>query len=347
VVTAAGEPGGRVLVVVSYFADDSEYPRSGARAHRAMTYWSNIAANVATLRHVAGTDVEPVVFAGDEPPPGPAAVLDRAGVEIRHHPFDHRPPAGFYTRYAGTLYLLDAMTALAAEVAPDDVLLFVDPDIVWVTAPEPLVAEVRRGGIVAYDLLVPDTVPLCDHTRRDQTEIMRAMTGRGPGAAEPAISHFGGELYGMLGAELVTLVPELDVLWEANLRRVEQGLPHHHLEEHILNVALWAREEQEGRANAHIQRIRTLPRPFGTRERARQPLVAWHLPMEKTTGLRAVYLHVAGGRPLPPVGPAYQRWLAARTGVRPAGLRWAGDRARQLKWVVTGKAFGGTPNHGL
>jgi hypothetical protein len=336
-----------VLVVISYFADDSEYPRAGEREHRAMTYWSNIAAGMATLRHVGDPAIEAIVFAGDDPPPGPAAVLDRLGVEIRHHPFDHRPPPGFYTRYAGTLYLLDSMTALAEEVAPEDVVLFVDPDVVWVTSLDPLVAEVRGGGVVAYDLLVPETVPLCDHTRRQQTEILVDMLGHGPGPEEPAITHFGGELYGVLGAELVTLVPAVEDLWKQNLERVEQCLPHHHLEEHVLNVALWCRGEQEGRANRYIQRIRTLPRPFGTRERADQPLVAWHVPMEKKTGLRAVYEHLARGRDLPPVGPAYERWLAARTGVRPAGRRWVADRLRQAKWVLTGKAFGGTPNHGL
>lgn len=342
-----GAPGHRTLVVISYYADGHVYPRSGRPDRRSMTYWSNIAAGMATLRHVAGDTVEPVVFCGDDPPPGPAEVLDRLGVELRRHPFGHRPPPDYYVRYAGTFFVLDAMAALAEEVGPDDVVLFVDPDIVWVTPIDALVADVQRGGVVAYDLLCPDTVPLCDLTRREQTDLMVEMTGTGPGPGEPAIAHFGGEHYGMLGSELRTLVPRLEWLWERNLERFEQGRSHHNLEEHVLNVALWERGEQSGRANTHLQRIRTLPRPFGTRERGDRPLVAWHLPMEKDAGLLAVYRHVAAGTPLPPLGPAYERWLAARTGLRPTGLRWLADRGRQLKWIATGKWFGGTPNHGL
>jgi hypothetical protein len=340
-------PPPRVVVAISYFRDGSVYPRSGPRDRQGDVYWANIAVSGATLRHVAGPDVELVVFAGDEPPADAASLLQAAGAEIRALPFARRPPDDFSERYVGSLYVLDTMAALATELADDDVVLFADPDVVWARSPGPLVDEVRRGGVVAYDLGVPDTVPMCDLTRRQQGEILGEMTGEGPAGSAGAYTHFGGELYGLLGVELRSVVPELDRLWDATLHRYRAGLPRYTVEEHLLNAVLWARGEQTGRANPHLQRVRTLPAPFGTRKRVTPELVAWHLPMEKDKGFLRVFRHLAAGRSLPPPGPGYQRWLRRQMGVAPAGRRWVADRARQVKWAATGRSRGGTPNHGL
>lgn len=335
---------GRVLAVVSYFRDGSVYPRSGPPERQDDTYWSNIAANAATFRHVAGADHEFLVCAGNEPPSDAATVLRRSGAEIRSVPFSRRPDDGFYDRYLGSLYLLDVATSLADEADDDDVLLFVDPDVVWVRSIDPLLAEIARGGVVAYDLAVPEDVPLCGLTRREQTDMLEAATGA---TATQPITHFGGEFYGMTGAVLRQVADQIEPLWDEALRRHRSGEPHHNNEEHFLNAALWHLGEQSGRANDHLQRIRTLPKPFGTRERAGRPLVAWHLPNEKDSGLLRVFRHVSSGRSLPPVGDAYVRWLARTTGVEASGRRWVGDRARQLKWIATGSYRTGTTNHGL
>jgi hypothetical protein len=340
-------PPARVVAIVSYFRDGSLYPRGGRPDQQGDVYWANIAVNATTFRHVAGPGPEFVVFAGDEPPPAAAALLSAAGAEIRPLDFARRPPDDFYRRYAGSLYVLDTMAALAGELHDDDVALLVDPDVVWASRIDPLVAEVRRGGVVAYDLAVPDTLPMCDLSRRDQGAILTELTGHGPDPRGDALTHFGGELYGVLGRELRALLPELERLWAGTMARYEQQLPHYNVEEHFLNAVLWQRGEQVGRANDHLQRVRTLPKPFGTRERVHPGLVAWHLPMEKDQGFLTAFAHLRRGRGLPPVGPEYQRWLRRRMGVAPVGRRWVMDRARQVRWAITGRSRGGTPNHGL
>lgn len=340
-------PSPRVVVTISYFRDGSVYPRGGRPDRQGDVYWANIAVNAATLRHVAGPGPELVVFAGDRPPAPAARVLESAGAQIRALDFARRPPDDFYRRYVGSLYVLDTMVALAEELDDDDVAVFVDPDVVWARAPDPLVAEVRRGGVVAYDLAVPDTLPMCEISRREQGAMLAELSGRGPDPTGDALTHFGGELYGLLGRELQSILPDLEELWTGTLRRYEAGEPHYNVEEHFMNAVLWRRGEQVGRANAHIQRVRTLPAPFGTRERVHPELVAWHLPMEKDQGFLAVFRHLTAGRALPPPGPGYQRWLRRRMGVAPVGVRWGLDRARQVRWALTGRSRGGTPNHGL
>lgn len=336
----------RVRVVVSYFADPSPYPRAGDVSDRGWMYWANIAVCAATLRHVSPS-AEVLVYAGDDPPTDVAGLLRRSGVEIRHQPFDHRPPSDFFDRYLGSLYLLDVLGALESDTRSDDVLIFADPDIVWAAPIQPLVEEVRKGGIVGYDLAVPDFVPLCDITRRQQGDLLAELTGHGPDPEEDAPTHFGGELYGMLGRELPDLVKQVAAIWEANYSRYEAGLSHFHVEEHILNAVLWQRGEQTGRANPFIQRVLTVPAPFGTRGRVHPGLVAWHLPMEKNDGLRRLYDILDRGRPMPAPGRRYQRWLGHRVGTRPIGLRWLADRARQVLWIFNGALRNRGPQYGL
>lgn len=338
---AATSPSPRTIVVVSYFRDTSEYPRGGRPSRQGDLYWANIAVNAATLRHVAGPDVEFVVCAGDTPPRRAADVLADAGAQIRAVPFAHRPPDGFARRYVGSLYLLDTLPEIAGEVADEDTVMFVDPDIVWARHPGPLVEEIRRGGIVGYELRVPPTLPMCELTRDQQGQIFGEVTGRR--VTEPP-THFGGEFYGILGRELPGLLPRLDEWWAATLRRHERGQPHFNVEEHVFNALMWERGEQCGRADPYLQRVRTLPHPLSTRDRVHDDLVAWHLPYEKDRGFPRTLRHLAAGRPVPAPGPGYQRWLRRRMGVEPTPARWAVDRARQVAWWLRRRQSGpGTP----
>lgn len=332
---AASNP--RVVVVVSYFRDDPAHlpSRAGTGADHGEAYWANIAVNAATLRHVGGDGVEFVACAGDTPTAAAARVLAAAGGRVQHVPFDHRPPEGFYGRYGASLYVLDTMAALSAQVADDDVVMFVDPDIVWIGSPRPLVDEVRRGGVVAYDLRVPPDAPVCDLDREDLGRITGEITGEVTDG--PAPTYFGGEFYGMRGEELSGVVTEAEALWDATLARFMQGRPHYHVEEHLMNGLLWRRDEQDGRANPHLQRIRTLPPPFGTRERMDPALVALHLPYEKDRGIPRLLHGLDRGQVLPPPGPAYERWLRRAMGIEPVGARRIADVARQVRWRVTGQ----------
>ncbi len=326
---------GRVLVVVSYVRDRSNYPpsRAGPAERRGDVYWANIAVNAATLAHVA-PDVEFLACAGDTPPPRAASVLAAAGGRVRQVPFDHEPPDGFYRSYGGSLFLLDSMAALAPELADDDVVLFVDPDIVWARDPAPLVDEVRRGGVVAYDVQVPPDATVCEISRTELATITTEITGRA--ATLPVPVYFGGEFYGMRGRELREVVEEAAVLWDATLERFTEGRRHYHVEEHLMNGLLWLRGERAGRANPHLQRIRTLPPPFGTRERMAPGLVAWHLPYEKDRGIPRLLRRLDAGRAMPPPGRRYEQWLRRAMGVEPVGGRWIADVARRVKWRLTG-----------
>lgn len=333
---AGARPTTGVTVVVSYFRDRSRYPRAGPAARQDEVYWSNIAVNAATLRHVTSAPVRFEVHASGPPPSSVAPLLEAADVVVVTTPFASQPPEGFFDRFAGSLYLLDTTAALAGRVADDAVTLFVDPDIVWVGDLRPVVDEVREQGLVAYDLGVPPDVVLADLTRRDEAALFEELTGAR--APEPLPPHFGGEFYGTRGADLRALVERLGPLWQATLERHAAGLPHYNVEEHVLDAALWQLGITEGRANRFVERIMTLPQPFGSRQRYRPELLAWHLPTEKTLGLATVYERLRSGRPLPPVDDGYHAWLRRQVGIDRTPRHAVRDLSRWVKWNVTGEA---------
>ena len=324
-----------VLVVVSYTPDDSRAPRAGAPERKDDVYWASIAVNVATLRHVAGEHIAFQVHCPSDPPPHVTRLLATAGVEVVPTAFTHRPPDDFFLRFLASLYMLDTTAAVADEVADDTVVLFVDPDVVWVADPTAMIEDVRAHGVLAYDLAVPPDLPVGRLTRRQELELFEAIAGE---QVTPLPPHFGGEFYGMLGARLRAFVAATAPIWAETLRRHEQGQPHFNLEEHVFDAALWRLGVVEGRANSHIERIMTLPEPFGSRRRYRPELVAWHLPSEKTIGITKVFEHLAAGRDLPALDDGYHAWMRRRMGIDPTPRHLARDLSRWLKWTVTGEA---------
>lgn len=327
-----------VRVVVSYAPDDSRAPRAGSPERKDDVYWASIAVNAATLRHVAGDGPTFEVRCPSGPPEHVAALLADAGVEVVATPFTHRPPDDFFLRFLASLYMLDTTAAVAEEVADDTLVLFVDPDVVWVADPAPMIAAVHDQGVVAYDLAVPPDLPVGRLTRRQELDLFEAISGQ---RVEPLPPHFGGEFYGLRGARLREFVAATGPVWDETLRRYERGQLHHNLEEHVFDAVLWQLGVHEGRGNGFIERIMTLPEPFGSRRRYRPELVAWHLPSEKTMGIAKVFDHLVAGRALPALDAGYHAWMRRRMGIDPTPRHLARDFSRWLKWTVTGEARAG------
>lgn len=327
-----------VDVVVSFVLDKSYYPRGGPERRRQLTYWRNIAVNAATLRHVAPRDtVRFRVATNSEPPPRVARVLEDNGATLFHPPFDHEPPRDLYGKFAGSLYVLDTMAWYASNVTDDRIVLFVDPDIVWLRDPTSVAARVHgTDGVMAYDVGYAPDYPCHGLTRRDLAAICRELDPARPIPNDPPPPYFGGEFYGVDARRVPSLAEAASRVWAAALDRHRRGLTTFRTEEHVLSAVLWWDGVAAGVANEFIRRIWTLPAPFGDRDPARDhALVAWHLPVEKTVGLPAVARHLERGRALPEdVVP----WLARRLGLHSHPGRWPREAALKTKWALDGTA---------
>ena len=319
-------------MVVAFIEDGGFYPRATG-ADPVLAYWRAIAVMATTLRTV-GADW-PITVSTNRPPSEPTVrrALDRLGVSYRETPFEHRPPPGYFDRFSGSFYLLDALADAVDRASDDTRLLFVDPDCVWVRSPEPLLALVDADpdALIAYEIRYAPGQAALGLTLAEMAAFFTELGDRPvPGEAPYA----GGEL--LLGRRdrLAQLLPLIEQIWEESLRRFERGERIRvNTEEHVLSYALGQLGWTGGTANPFVRRLWTKSPPDRNVQGDERSLVLWHALTEKGRGLDrlfddAVATHPALARP----DDRYRDHLARRLHVD-LGL------AGKLKAAVTQRLY--------
>ena len=325
-----------VEVVVSFVEDDGHYPR----AHRddpVAAYWKAIAVMVATLRTV-GADW-PVHVSTNRPPRDASvrAVLDRLGVGFRDTEFRHRPPPGWFDRFSGSFYLLDALHD-AVEHAPAGArIALVDPDCVWVRHPSPLVRRLDEDpdAILAYEITYTPGQPALGLTQ-EQMGAFFAEIGEQPVPARPPYA--GGEFLFASRERLALLLPHVERIWSESCRRHARGdTVKANTEEHVLTYALGQVGWAGGTANPFMRRLWTQAPPNRNVQGDETDLVLWHALTEKRRGLLDLFDDVAADHPaLRTPGPRYRRHLARRLWVSRGPVRRAKQAASHRTYRLRG-----------
>ena len=327
-----------VDVVVSFIEDGGHYPRAHG-ADPSMAYWHGIAVMAATLR-IVGRDW-PITVSTNRPPTEPRVrgVLDRLGVTFRDTAFDHRPPEGYYDRFSGSFYLLDALADAVGHAPDDGLVLVVDPDCVWVRDPAPMVDALDRDPelLLAYEITYAPGQPALGLTQ----EQMGALFGEVGAAPVPATPPYaGGEFLFGRADRLAQLLPHVEDIWQESLRRFDRGDPvRANTEEHVLSYALGQLGWTGGTANPWMRRLWTEAAPNRTVQGDEEELVLWHVLTEKGKGLTALFEDVVGGHPaMRSAGHDYRRHLARRLRVRREPVRWLKHLASTSTYRLRGGA---------
>jgi hypothetical protein len=296
-------------------------------AGRAEAYWKCVVVFFATslrqnpgARHRLITNLAAVPLIGRF---DAAAFLRAMGVETATVPFRSRPPAGACRHFGSAFYKFDALDFLAAAGAPDAVRLQLDCDCVWTRPCGELVERIRRDGVAVFDCHYnpPHDRPIHNMTRLDLGRVFRAMD---PAFALPAPLWMGSELVGGTGRQLRPLVAAargiLDRYRDAPAEAIPR-LPNGHSifdnDEYILSMACGLAGVTQGYGIDYLNRIYTslLYRTVNPLDAGR---MVWHLPHEKTEGLRRLYGEVIRERSpfwrLPP-GPELTAYLGRYFGI--------------------------------
>lgn len=307
-----------VVVAVAYWRDDGYYPRSSGSRRRGDVYLRNTATMAATWQRVSTVSDTRVRLCSNVVPTGDVgAQLQALGVEVESVPFRSVPPGGYFDRFSAATYSLDVLHHHARELADDDVLVLVDPDVVWARDPAPLVAQVHAEGLVGHAIPRPPDVRDLGLTRRELGTLIGELAGREVREAPPLL---GGELLAVTGAQLPAFAAACTEGWQASVARFDAGdRPLLHTEEHVYSYAF----EVLGRGvhdTPHlIRRVWTRPGTVRNVTGHEDAVLAWHVLTEKTHGLWRLYDDLQSGR-----GPfaaederEYRRRLARRLAIDP------------------------------
>lgn len=316
--TSGGVDTAKVVVAVAYWRDQGRYPRADLSKRQGDVYLHNTATMIGTWRRVASLDDVSFVLCTNVVPTGEVGdQLDRLGVRRWEVPFDSRPPEGYYDRFSASTYSLDVLRAFADQLGPSDVLLLVDPDVVWVRDPAPLVDQVRRAGLVVKEIRYPPDHEDLGLTPVELTDLVAEMSGHAPAGL---VRRVGGELVGATKAELDRWVSACDEAWAASVRRFEHGQqPRLNTEEHVFSYALEVLGYPPEECNTELLR-RVWTRPGRLRNVRGDELdyVAWHALAEKGWGLWGLFDDMVAGEGAFAPGiddDRYRHELATRLGV--------------------------------
>lgn len=204
-----------------------------------------------------------------------AEEFNRLGVEVKHVPFDHRPPEGFAQRFTASLYLLDALGSLSA-----DETVVIDPDVLCVGPLDQMLGEVEgKVGVLRMDYPIEANVN--GISRKVAGELHNLLGERGESP-----EHYGGEVYVIPIAALEIILARCEEAWVLTLERHAGGLTKFMTEEHILSYAV--RGTAFHALNNHVRRVWTAHR-FRKVNGAESSLTLWHLPAEKDRGFETLY----------------------------------------------------------
>lgn len=305
-------------MAVAYWRDGGRYPRATTSGDDD-PYLRAATAMVASLRrHVPHAAVEVHTNLTIESPG--VAELVAAGATLVPTPFEHRMPPGYFDKFSASTYAIDVLAALADRAAPNEVSLLIDPDVVWLRHPEPLLRQAGDAGLVCYPIPYPPDFVDLGLTRRQLSDLAVEMTERSIGG-DGLIAHLGGELVGGTPDHLRRFADTCSALWEKSIDRFDRGAaPWLHTEEHVYSVAFHELGHGPVNTTDAMRRVWTRPGRLRNARRDDLDLVAWHALSEKGRGLDRLYhdhLHATGAFEPTISDDEFRRRAARHLSIRP------------------------------
>lgn len=301
-------------VVVPFAVDPAESTPFTRGSHRArlLTYYRSSVATFGTLRRF-NPDLDCVFATNARPPQWVMTQFERLNVQVEH--VDAKSPqllpAG--STFRTTLYLFDVLRA--AGIAHGRAVVYLDPDVLCVRSIE-FVLENGQVGCLPLATAVHSSIK---GITLAQIAGISASLGR-PRDSIP--KHIGGEFLAVTPAALPTLVQRFE---EALSCLADDGAPKFLNEEHVLT---YASDTNWCSMRSLVARIWTSPRYCDIPDDALN-LALWHVPAEKTRGLRRVYRAVRRGSLDCLSDGTVRRLLGLWTGVIPTPWRTISDHVHR------------------
>ena len=204
------------------------------------------------------------------------------GVEIVRLEPEFHLPAGAVSAFANQFYVLGIINRLA-QLAPDDCrVILLDADCVVLKPLGPMSDAIGENGLLG--------LPLGDDEVNGSSldGMQKALDEFAPARAHEAeVVYWGGELFAATGRWCRIVDAEIPALWRVAVAHAfEPGWIKE--EAHMLSVLYAARAPDIADASSFIRRVWTAFK-LNDAGKADLKLAIWHVPAEKSFGLRRIY----------------------------------------------------------
>ena len=282
-------------LVVDRNEEASHFPQVGLNsAQRSFqeVYWRCVACFYASsyrlnknVRHVFFTNVEtlPVVDGLDL-----TKFLSRMGVETRCVPITHRLGRDKVLRWNNQFYILDIILDLVQDGSFENALVL-DSDCVWVRPATDFFADIARRGILSLSIAYSKDQKINGASREDLGRAARQLADH----TFDFVPHYsGGELLAVNRRRLRDISNLADRMW-ARLVASPPGQVDVYEEAQFLSIIYEILDVPVGTADPHTRRMWNALRLNNvSAEDVDSSRSVWHLPMEKKTGFKDLFLLV-------------------------------------------------------
>lgn len=214
-------------------------------------------------------------------------LLTNWGVEIVLTEFNHKPPKNYYSAFQNQFYIFSIMERIVSRNgSPDDNYLILDSDCVFIKPVDLLFKEAAPSGFISFEDAAPAEIVINGLSRNDLKDIYGKLLHK---KIDDLPSYHIGEFYLSSVRNLRKFYNDFVEMWPEVLKLHERGEKKFNEEAHTLSFLYYKNGFRARHWYPFMKRIWTNPLFYRNAEPKDVDLIIWHLPAEKTFGLRTLY----------------------------------------------------------
>jgi hypothetical protein len=294
-------PSAADVVISTWYVSDGEeeatyFPQIGLKSNAPdakAVYWrcvlcffaSSIAVNP-QASHVFFTNSELPVIDGLDV----AFAFKQWNVRTVNLAIQHRLPVGQVGEFGNQFYIFDILCHIA-RFEQDGCYIVLDSDCVWIQPVSAISEAAKRYGVLTYLLdesIYSPTQPINGLTRQGMARFLKSISN----GAQDTVPYCGGEIFAATHTEISRLAKQIGPIWR---KVVATNADSPKEEAHLLSILYAINGYEIGTANAFIKRMWTTFK-HNNLDPSDADLAIWHLPSEKKTGFRELFLKLVAGK---------------------------------------------------
>jgi hypothetical protein len=241
--------------------------------------------------------------------------LSEHQIEVVNLPLTYQVPANYHGAWRNQFYIFDILEYISStSLSAQDSYLILDSDCTWIKSADIIWENIRKYGLLTYDLEISEDFVINGLSRIDMKKIFEDL---GQASIDPVPTYCGGEWFGANTSEIIRIASEAKHVWQEMMTRFKQGRPKFNEEAHLLSYLYHKFGYAVGTANPYIRQIWTARRCH-TAKNEDFNLSIWHLPAEKLYGYKRLFKEVKNLNSLfwtLPAGDPFARYVANYLGM--------------------------------